>query len=57
MTSLGIIANGDKEAILEAVTKLQNVIGLKIIFVKQSDERLFVVTENTFNLVRGDAHE
>lgn len=53
MTSVGIVANGDKEAILEAITKLQNVIGLRIVFVKQSDEKLYVVTDRVFNLING----
>ena len=54
MTSVGIVANGDKEAILEAITKLQNVIGLRIIFVKQSDEKLYIVTDRVFNMVNGE---
>ena len=55
MTSLGIVANADKETIIEAITLLQNIPGLKIIFIKQSEEKLFIVTDRVFQLTKGDA--
>jgi hypothetical protein len=55
MTSLGVVANGDKETVIEAIALLNKIPGLKIIFIKQSDERLFIVTDRVFNIVnKGD---
>ena len=53
MTSVGIVANGDKIAILEAITLLKEITDLKIIFVKQSDKKLYVVDERVFNITGG----
>ena len=52
MTSLGIIASADKETILETIAILKQVAGLRIIFVRQSELRLFIVTEDTYNIVK-----
>jgi len=57
MTKVGIVANGDKEAILEAIATLKNIPGLTIIFIKQSDSKLYVVTDRVFNLTNGDSHD
>ena len=54
MTSLGVIANADKETIIETISLLQNVPGLKLIFIKQSDEKLFIVTDRVFQITEGD---
>lgn len=54
MTSLGIIANADKETILETIALIRNIPGLKIIFVKQSDDRLFIVTDRVFQIISKD---
>jgi hypothetical protein len=53
MVSLGIVANADKETVMEAIAVLQNIPGLKIIFIKQSDEKLFVVTDRVFQITGG----
>jgi len=51
MTSIGIVAKGEREAIVEALAKIKEIQGLKIIFIKQSDfERLYVVTERIFDV-------
>ena len=52
MTSLGLIASADKETILETIALLKQVAGLRIIFVRQSELRLFIVTEDTYNIVK-----
>lgn len=52
MVSLGIVANGDKLTILETVALLNKIPGLKIIFIKQSDEKLFIVTDRVFQITR-----
>ena len=53
MTSVGIVANGDKISILEGLTLLKEITGLKIVFVKQSNEKLYIVTEKVFDIANG----
>ena len=49
MTSIGIIAySTDKEAIAEAINFVESLPGLKIIYVKQSEKKLYVVTDRIF---------
>lgn len=50
MTSVGIIANSDKQTILQAIELLKQLPGFKIIFVKQSEEKLYVVVDSVFNV-------
>ena len=53
MTSLGIIANGDPETILNVVNYLRQLPDLKIIYVKQSEEKLYIITGKAFSLTGG----
>jgi len=55
MTSLAIVANGDKLAVLEAITVLKTISDLKIVFIKQSDKKLYIVDERVFDIVQGGA--
>jgi len=57
MVSVGIVANGNKETILEAINTLKQVPDLKIIFIKQSDEKLYIVTDRVFNIATGATDE
>jgi len=52
MTSFGLVANGNKETILKAISTLRGIPELHIIFVRQSDQRLYIVDESTFNLTK-----
>lgn len=53
MVSLGIIANADRETILEALTLLKRIPNFKIIFVKQSDQKLYIITDDKFQITGG----
>ena len=53
MSSIGIIANGEQEIFIEAINKIKQIPGIKIIFIKQSDEKLYIVTERVFNIATG----
>ena len=53
MTSIGIVANGNREIFIEAINQIQQIPGLKVIFIKQSDEKLYIVTERVFNVLQG----
>jgi hypothetical protein len=52
MASIGIVANGNREIFIEAINQIQRIPGLKVIFIKQSDEKLYVVTERVFNVLQ-----
>ena len=57
MTKLGFVASGDKETILKTIDLLNNVDGLKVIFVTQNEFfNLYIVNElEYFRLKKGDA--
>lgn len=57
MTSIGIVANGNREIFIEAINIIQQIPGLKVIFIKQSDEKLYVVTERVFNVLQEAKNE
>jgi hypothetical protein len=57
MTSVGIIANSNKETILQAIELLKQLPGFKIIFIRQSEEKLYIVNDKTFSIVGGVNHE
>ena len=48
MTSVGIIANADKETIIEAINTLKSIPGFKIIFIRQAEEKLYIVSDRVF---------
>lgn len=52
MASIGIVANGNREIFIEAINLIQQIPGLKIIFIKQGDEKLYIVTERVFNVLQ-----
>lgn len=52
MVSVGIIANSDKETIIQALELLKQIPNFRIIFVKQSEEKLYIVTDSVFNITR-----
>jgi len=52
MTSVAIVGNSDKETIIQAIKILKQIPGFRIIFVKQSEEKLYVVTDSVFNVKR-----
>jgi hypothetical protein len=52
MTSIGIVANGNREIFIEAINQIQQIPGLKVIFIKQSDEKLYIVSERVFKILQ-----
>lgn len=50
MTSVGIIANADKETIIEAINTLKNISGFKIIFIRQAKGKLYIVGDRVFSM-------
>jgi hypothetical protein len=57
MTSIGIVANGNREIFIEAINQIQQIPGIKVIFIKQSDEKLYIVTERVFNVLQEGNNE
>jgi hypothetical protein len=49
MVSVGIIGNADKETIIEVLGFLKKIPDFRIVYVKQSDKKLYVVTDRIFN--------
>jgi hypothetical protein len=52
MTSIGIVGNANRETILELIALIKQIPDLKIIFIKQSEERLYIVTERLFSILQ-----
>lgn len=53
MASIGIVATGNKEIFIEAINLIQRIPGLKVVFIKQSDnEKLYIVTERVFRILQ-----
>ena len=57
MVSVGIIAAGSKEDVIEAINLIQQIQGLKVVFIKQSDEKLYIVTDRVFKIIQEGDNE
>ena len=57
MTSVGIIANANKETILEAINSLKKIPGFNIIFIRQAEEKLYIVNDRAFNSLQEVTNE
>jgi len=50
MSSIGIIANSDnKETIAQVIQFLNSLSDFKVVYIKQSNKKLYVVTDKVFN--------
>ena len=50
---LGIVCNAEKDVIFETVATLKAIPGLHIVYIKESDDKLYIVTERVFNMSTG----
>ena len=58
MTSLGIIANcNSKEKIAEVLQFLKSISDFNVVYVKQSNEKLYIVSDKIFNIQREGNNE
>lgn len=57
MTKLGIVAKGDKQAVLRAIDLLNQVDGLTVIYVTQNENtNLYIVNEIDFYRLKQGMH-
>jgi hypothetical protein len=57
MASIRIVANGNREIFIETINRISRIPGLKVVFIKQSDEKLYIVTERVFNVLQEDNND
>ena len=59
MTKLGIVASGDKSTVLEVISLLNTIKGLRIIYITQNEtSNLYIINEpDYYRLKQGDAHQ
>lgn len=56
MVSVGIVGNADKQTIMEIIHFLKTITDFQLIYVKQSDEKLYIVTDKVFNAINKEGN-